>query len=314
MFATLTVPQVARAADAEELDYAKSLIDEAQYEQAVKRFERLLEPGAAPCPAVVQLTTAGCRLTEEGSIWRAHSYLGLALALLGRDDEAKAQFKLLLKSNPTFSPSPATFPQKTIELFLEAKKEVESDLTSQALLDQQRRAKESAEARAFISYVEAVEGQAKTEVVVEQRSRWIAAIPFGVGQFMNDDPGLGALFLSVELAALGTSVGTGIAHGVLLTCGTNAESTLCGSEPIEPTSLQQPVDDLRTASIVSSSLLAALMLAGIIEAQVSFEPSVETVRPSTRKLPPKPPLPSKLEMTGVPSAPDAVGLGFQLTF
>ena len=319
MCAALAGSNVARAADAEELEYAKSLIDEAQYDEAVKRFERLLDPGNAKCPAVVPLTTTGCRLTEEGSIWRAQSYLGLALALLGRDAEAKTQFKALLKRNPTFSPSPATFPQKTIELFLEAKKEVENDVTSQAVLDQQKRAKEAAEARAFLKYVEALERQVAIEVVVEERSRWIAALPFGVGQFVNDDTGLGVLFLSLEVAAAGTSLGTGIAHAVLAGCATSTPGDIPSycvddSGKLKKDSLQEAVDGLEVASIVSSSVLAALILAGIIEAQVSFEPTVESERPSKRPLPPKPSIPSKLEVTGVPGAPDAVGLGLQFVF
>jgi hypothetical protein len=120
----------ARAGDTEELDFGKSLIDGAQYDEAVTRFARLLDPRREACPPVPQLSTDGCRLTDESAMWRARSYYGLALALLDRKGEAKLAFKELLKQNPTFMPSPAIFPQKTIDLFLEAKSEIERDLTA----------------------------------------------------------------------------------------------------------------------------------------------------------------------------------------
>ena len=48
---------------------------------------------------------------------------------------------------------------------------------------------------------------------------------------------------------------------------------------------------------------------GVIEAEATFKPSVTTTR--GRKLPPKPP---ELEVTGVPGAGDATGLGLSLRF
>jgi hypothetical protein len=72
------------------------------------------------------------------------------------------------------------------------------------------------------------------------------------------------------------------------------------------------VEQLKVANIISTASLAALMIAGVIEAQVSFAPSVEKTR--LRKLPQKPATPKSLTVTGVPDAPDAVGLGVQLAW
>lgn len=308
---TVCRASVALAADGEELDYAKSLIDGAQYEEAAVRFQVLLDPARESCPTVAQLTTGGCKLTDESTIWRARSYYALALALLDRKAEAKSQFKLLLKQSPTFIPSPAIFPQKTIELFLQAKSEVEADLTSQALLDQQRKSEEAAERTAYLAYVTSLENLASKELVVSERSRWLAALPFGVGQFVNDNTALGVFFLSIEVAALGASVGTFVGHSVLSTCGTKVRPDICGSA-LDPVALEEQVDQLKVANIVSTASLAALMIAGVIEAQVNFAPSVEKTR--VRKLPQKPATPKALTVTGVPDAPDAVGLGVQLSW
>jgi hypothetical protein len=305
---------VARAGDTEELDFGKSLIDGAQYEEAVTRFARLLDPRREPCPSVPQLTTDGCRLTDESATWRARSYYGLALALLDRRGEAKLAFKELLKQNPTFSPSPAIFPQKTIDLFLEAKSEIERDLTAQALEDQKRKKEEAEAAQRYLEYVAKLELAASTEVVVTERSRWLAAIPLGVGQFLNGDTGLGVMFLSLEVAAIGTAIGTEWAHALFSTCGTGQveRAFVCGTEPISVLALEETLSQLRVANIVSASILGALVIAGIIEAEVSFDPSTQATRP--RELPPRPPPPKSLTVTGVPGAPEAIGFGVLGTF
>lgn len=314
LFSVAIPAGVARAGDTEELDFGKSLIDGAQYEEAVTRFARLLDPRREPCPAVPQLTTDGCRLTDESASWRARSYYGLALALLDRKGEAKVAFKELLKQNPTFSPSPAIFPQKTIDLFLEAKSEIERDLTAQALEDQKRKQEETEANQRFLEYVGQLEVAASSEVVVTERSRWLAAIPLGVGQFLNEDTGLGVMFLSLEVAAIGATIGTEWSHALFSTCGTGQleRAFVCGTAPISVPALEETLSQLRVANIVSASLLGALVVAGIIEAQVSFDATVQSTRP--RDLPPKPPPPKSLTVSGVPGAPEAIGLGVVGTF
>jgi tetratricopeptide (TPR) repeat protein len=324
LFSVALPAGVARAGDTEELDFGKSLIDGAQYDEAVTRFARLLDPRREPCSAVPQLTTDGCRLTDESASWRARSYYALALALLDRKGEAKTAFKELLKQNPTFSPSPAIFPQKTIDLFLEAKSEIERDLTAQALEDQKRKQEETEANQRFLEYVGQLEVAASSEVVVTERSRWLAAIPLGVGQFLNEDTGLGVMFLSLEVAAIGATIGTGVAHQLLGTClvtDPTVWSSVCGAQPLTPSrdgapgtgeQLEEQVAQLRVANIVSASLLGALVVAGIIEAQVSFDATVQSTRP--RDLPPKPPAPKSLTVSGVPGAPEAIGLGVIGTF
>ena len=62
-------------------------------------------------------------------------------------------------------------------------------------------------------------------------------------------------------------------------------------------------------------LLAATLIAGFIEGQISFVEETRTTRP--RKLPPKPPRPEApptASLIGVPGAADAHGLGVEIRF
>jgi hypothetical protein len=73
------------------------------------------------------------------------------------------------------------------------------------------------------------------------------------------------------------------------------------------------VDTLRIANQVSFGLLAITAIAGVVEAQVSFE----SERRSTRKrtIPPRPPgLDPAVGVVAVPGAPEAFGLGLGLKF
>jgi hypothetical protein len=325
LFASLLArPAVAHASDEDEYEMARGLVDAAQYAEAAARFGKMLDPAAAPCSKAPGPSAEGCRVSDAAVIQRARGLFAVALHALNKPNAAKDQFKQLLRQTPTFSPSPALYPPKVIVLFTEAKQEIEAELTAATIAAQKKKAAEEEARRKYEAWQESVEKLAATETVVSLRSRWIAAIPFGVGQFQNDDIGLGIFFMSLEGAAATGAIVTSAMHANFAACPMPPETGVCGWTPDATTSddakaeyatqLEGKLTNLKIANIVSFSVLAAAMIAGVIEAQASFEPAVTSVRP--RKLPPKPPKPppAMVSITGVPGAPDATGLGINVAF
>ena len=109
----------------------------------------------------------------------------------------------------------------------------------------------------------------------ERNSRWIATVPFGVGQFQNGDKGLGVALGMLEGLAAVSSVVSYVAH-----------ERLADEEPSssEIRSTQSIETAWRTANIASFSVFVALAIIGIVDAHVRFVP--EHVNYQPRKLPP----------------------------
>jgi len=310
------MPAVARASDDDEYEMARGMVDAAQYPEAAARFARMLDPAASPCAKTAGPSAEGCRLTDAAVIQRARGLFAVALHAVNKPNESKDQFKQLLRENPTFSPSPALYPPKVIVLFTEAKKEIEVELTAATILLQKKKAADDEARKKYEAWQEDMERLAASETVITSRSRWVAAIPFGVGQFQNDDIGLGVLFMSIQgLAATGGIV-TAAIHASDTACATTPEKVECGE--LQPTEYEFRTNDklmtLKIVNIVSFSVLCAAAIVGIIEAETSFDAEVKTVR--KRKLPPRPPKPAPptIGLSGVPDAPDAMGLGLTLSF
>lgn len=298
-------PAVARGGEEQEVELAQRHVDEFAYDKAAARIEVMLDPNGPACPRTPEVSGVGCRLTDRGFVRRARGLYAIALHGLKRPSEAQAQFRQLLLDDPTFSPSPAEYPPEVIRLFTEAKKAVEDEITARTIA-QQKKQKEYDEAlEAYDVWIEEMEELASTETVVAERSRLIAAVPFGVGQFQNDSVGLGVLFLSLESGFLAGAVVTGAVHGHLVEA--NIETPTA--------SAAEDLETLKIVNITSMALLAATMIAGIIEAQVNFEAQVTRTRPrQVKPRPPKPIPPTKVSLQGVPDAADAVGLGLMVQF
>jgi hypothetical protein len=312
-----------RAADEQEYELIKTLVQETQHEQAVSRAARLLDPASPVCPATPDLSPQGCRITDPAIVLRVRGYYAIALQSTGKSEAAKAQFRAILKDNPTFSPSPAIYPIKVIDLFNEVKKESEA---AQIELIRKRQADiEAARAaqKRYDDYVTELEKRASVEERVVERSRWFAAVPFGVGQFYNDDIGLGVLFGSVEVSAVVVAITTGALHADRASALNQSADLLkpltesvaeIKTEGVNRAAILDQLNQLKVANWVSMGVLGVAVITGFIEAQVSFRG--EERRAVPRALPPKPPKPPppSLDLIGVPGAPSATGFGVSISF
>lgn len=257
------VPLAARAGDIEDFETARTAYEARDFSRAVFYFEELVG-GERP------------RLRSAALVAEGRKYLGAAYLFVGRRDAAREQFERLLGDQPDYRLDPLRFPTEVQELF--------ESVRERLALERRER-----EARAGLEAALALERErsarllefAEQEFALEvEHSRWLALIPFGVGQFENGDPTLGWTFLITETVLAGAATGGFVAQALL------------SARILE---LQEMEDDgrvpewnewLRAAQIVnwvSLGLLGIFAIAGIAEAQVSF-PVNPTVR-HRRQLP-----------------------------
>src|SRR5262245_30152894 len=191
-----------RLSDEAELARVVSLVEAAKYDQCVTELDSLLDSkGKRPLkdPAII----------ETARVYQATCYIGL-----GKPELADEPLRQAIRKNPEMRrPDSLLFPQRVIDRWISVKDSmvVELRAAEQAAIEKARR--EAAErlkgdnerwARMLM-----LERLAREEVVVVKNRRWIAAVPFGVGQFQNGNEALGWIFFGTE-SALGLTALTAL--------------------------------------------------------------------------------------------------------
>ncbi|MGE5787840.1 MAG: hypothetical protein ACM3ZE_24825 [Myxococcales bacterium] len=242
---------------------ATGLYDTGQYAVCVDAFERLL---SADEPR---------RLRSAAKIEVARVYRAACLIGVGRTTDAERVFREAILENPQMkAPDSLLFPEAVVEVFLRVR---------ESMLDEIRRAElkrmQDAEARAVREQqlreqerqrVVQLIALAEMETVIERRSRMVASIPFGVGQFQNGSDGLGWFFLTTETAALGLLVGSVYMQAYYQTKEDDPRYTL--------DDLNSGTRTARTLQTASAYSLLGLGLFGIAQAHWAFVPELRMVR------------------------------------
>ena len=208
----------------------------------------------------------------------ARKYLGATYLFLGKDEAAREQFRLLLEEDLDYEIDPVAFPEAVVQTFQEVKRGVSAERARKDALEAARRQRErSHEVEDLIRQqqrIQTLEELAAVETVEKVNSRWIAALPFGIGQFQNEDRGLGIMFAVTESAFLAASIATFIGHNSL------RDENPAPSEIERATRVEKA---LRIGNWVSVGALLSFYVAGVVEAEVRFKPVIRTTRP--RELP-----------------------------
>lgn len=208
----------------------------------------------------------------------ARKYLGATYLFSGKDEEAREQFRLLLEEDPAYDIDPVAFPGAVVEAFQEVQAQVTAEVARQNALDEARRQRERAgELEQLIEEQQRIQGLeelAATETVEKVNSRWIAALPWGIGQFQNGNRKLGIMFAVTESAFLAASIATFIGHNSL-----RDENPA----PDEIERAQRVEKALRIGNWVSVGALVSFYIAGVVEAEVRFKPTIRSTR--QRELP-----------------------------
>jgi len=273
----IALARPARAGDLEEFQLAKSRYDAGNYEQAAARFAVLLDPNEPT------------HLTDPKLRRLAGPLYAASLVALGRLEQADEVIADTLRADPSNMPTAGDFPQPVIDRFIKVRGEIAEELNAiQQARDQHKRQQELDRQRrraAELARLAKLEQMASEERIVEERSRLVAMLPFGVGQFQNDDLGLGLFFaISEGVFAAGSVVSAIIAYDyAAVDCRTFVDPDT--GAPADCAELQSSFELARTMNWISFSATMVLAAAGIIEAQASFEP--ERVEVRKRPLPPE---------------------------
>jgi len=114
--------------------------------------------------------------------------------------------------------------------------------------------------------VKRLEELAASETLVHQNRRWLASIPFGVGQFQNGDNVFGAVMLATQAVALGTAV---FAVSRELSYHSQADG---GRNVEDRDAFNEPIETLRPTGVYASAGFLFLATIGILEAHINFVP------------------------------------------
>jgi tetratricopeptide (TPR) repeat protein len=243
-----------------DFESARRNYDKQNYSKAARGLESLVG-GAVP------------RATNSVVRLEARKYLGATYLFLGRDEAAREQFRALLEEDPAYEIDPVAFPEAVVQTFQEIQTEVAAERARQEALSAERKQRERAQELEELTRqqerIEALEELASTETVEKVNSRWIAALPYGIGQFQNENRKLGIMFAVTESLFTVAAIATFIGHNSLRD-ENPAQSEIERAERVERA--------LRIGNWVSVGALVGFGVAGIIEAEVRFRPVIRSTR------------------------------------
>jgi hypothetical protein len=275
------------------LEQGRTAYDRGDYRRAIDTIQPLLYPS-------IELGT-------EDDVVLAHRLLALSYFFVHKSKEAEQEVTSLLALRPNYELDPIVDPPLAVRFFedvrrrqgdrLRAIEQREHEEDERTRKEEERRQAE-VRARARRIYVDRV---------VERHSRVIALLPFGVGQIQNGQLAKGILFGSAELALAAVSIGTWAS----LTYDSRYPLDPVNGHRLFPASDEQRVATLLGFQLGAAAAFYAVVLWGIIDAQVLFKRDVvreerERGGPSQKK---------KSSLTVVPlTSPTITGVGLQGTF
>lgn len=240
----------------------KALYEAGDYLQCTHAFRRILGPEG-------ERTLSDRDVAEE-----ARLYYGACLLGIGQPARTDAVFRSAIRQSPQLQPSPLEFPDPVVERFEAVRRSMVTEI-ERADRERAERARQAASARKAAEAKER-ERQARLlrlaaeETVVAQNRRWIAAIPFGVGQFQNRSPTLGWVFLSAETLTLGATVA-----GMLYELQMQSR----GDDPtVDKRDLNSRIETARGVWTGTLYGFVGVALIGIGQAEIAFVPSFREVR------------------------------------
>lgn len=255
-----------RADDLTDFEAARTRYERHDYPRAVDAFRALV--GSDPP-----------RIANALLVLESRKYYAASLLFVGAEAESRTQFRLMLQQEPDYTLDPLAFPTEVVELFDRVKEQVrrELDKAREAERSKQREAEREAlaEEQQRKDNLLRLRSMAEVQQLRSENSRWIATVPFGVGQFQNGHRGLGVALAMAEGLTAATSIVTFVGH-----------QRVADDRPssAELASTKQAERQWRTANLVSFVAFAGLAIAGIVDAHVRFVP--ERVKPVPRPLPP----------------------------
>ncbi|MEO8185043.1 MAG: hypothetical protein ABI895_40070 [Deltaproteobacteria bacterium] len=238
---------------------ARIYYESARYVPCVDAFTRLLERAAR------------LQVKERGA---ARVYLAACLIASGRTEDARQQFRqAILEDRQLEPPDPVVFPPTVVDVFVQVRSSLMDALERQQE-EELERGRQEAEARVRAEQrerwrVAELERLAALETVVRRNDRWMAWLPFGLGQFQNQDNTLGWFFLTSEAALSITAL---TATSIELGLHSQAEG---GRAPLDSRDLTNKVNAARQVGTVAWVTLVGVVAAGIVEANLAYRGEIQ---------------------------------------
>lgn len=255
--------------DEAELARGANLYESGKYPQCAKDFAQLLDPDNP-------------RALRDASIKEtARVYYAACLIGSGQPDKAIQPLEDAIRDNPQMkAPDSTIFPQPVIDKFLQARQQMldyiheqEQQRIKAAQAKAQKAEKAEKKRRERIARLKEL---ASEETIVTKNSRWLAAIPFGVGQFQNRQSALGWTFLTSETLLAGTAFGM-----IALQSQYAHQAFDVGKGP----ALRQNSATAQKVLYATGYGFLGVAVLGIVQAQIAYKPEFrDGVR--KRKLPP----------------------------
>jgi hypothetical protein len=255
---------------------ATAFYEAGQYAECARAFGELLA-------ASEESKMLAPRAREQASV-----YAAACLIAQGKTAAADDVFRDAIRENPQMAvPNAIMFPPAVIERFIVVRttllEEIRRAEEERAFREREAAYQARRRAEAERERVARLEVLAAQETLVAKNSRWIASVPFGVGQFQNRDDALGAVFLVGETLLLGTAVA---ATSIELSLHSQAKG---GQGFTGQAQVDQLNQNIRTANRVSLLATGGLLLAvagGILQSNLAFVPEfTEGVRQRARVKP-----------------------------
>ena len=209
-------------------------------------------------------------VVESARIYHAACLIGG-----GQNQAADEPLRAAIRQNPQMKPPDSlVFPPQVIDRFLRVR-ETMFDVIRKAEDERVKRAQQAAlqqeqRARRERERVAGLERLAQQETVITPKTRWLALVPFGVGQFQNGEKNLGYVFLSSELVLAGST---------LLTLGVETHLILATSQAQKAAqSNNAKLHDWYSGLEYSAYSWLGVSLIGIVEAQLMFTPEQRQIR------------------------------------
>jgi len=217
------------------------------------------------------LDTRTGSLKDPDNVADARMYLGATLLAENKNDEAASTFEGLLIERPDYQADPLRVSLEAIDALTDARARVRDKLDAiqaeRVRKTQEEKARLESDRQKQALRLAILEKMASTETLVERHSRWLALVPFGVGQFQNGQTADGWLFLTGEGLLVSASV---VASGLSLYY---QEHAFTAAENDNASSVSAYEKLAKWSAITDDLLVGALALTvvgGVIHAEATF--------------------------------------------
>jgi hypothetical protein len=272
LFGVLTFGATTAFADGRaELEKARASYLARNWPEAEERARALADPATG--------------LKDRALVSQARMILGAALIAQGKKDAAVEVFEKLVLEDSTFEPDPLSYPSDVINTFIDTRAQLAERIKNQAVtlakLEAERKAREEAEREKQRRWLELVKAQAQEERITVKNSRLVACLPFGVGQFQNEQSILGWIFLGTEAALV---VGTAITLPMHFYARGRREHYVDTQDLDLAVQWDQRADQIQVANLILAGSFLAVAGVGILQANLNFQPTRDERK--RRELPP----------------------------